>query len=481
MPVENAANFGNDGDINQVIIISGAVMGNTATSKAVKKTSVKVKKDSGTKKSARKAAPKKAKSRATPVKKKTTVRKKTAAPKKATSKKKVARKATAKKTAPRKKAATRTKSAQSPEQFADVTAIAATPPGPADATATNASQDDTKSLSWMAAQAASALKAVRANQNERAQELLAKAEITPATPVKAQQEDKIPAAPDAHGTKQEMQTDKTPTPVKAKAKKPAKSARPETRKDKKTDAAPKPDKAVVTQVKKASPAPSAPVAPEPAKQGAVQAAVSRATPAQPEVTENTVKDQQDIPPAHVIAATSKAPGKRRSKRLILLSGIIVIAGVLTARVWFSDNDTADIAAVQDSAGTEQISPVTAKPPIAKPSTEVITRVASDPAVKPAAATQTNTGTSPVAHPAWPEPASTPETLPTVAATPPETAADHAVATETPQQQATTQTTATAAQLTRPATPQPAYYAPAYGYYPQQPVRQQPYYRSRYSR
>jgi len=347
----------------------------------------------------------------------------------------------------------------------------------------------------MAAQAASALKAVRANQNVRAQDLLAKAEITPATPVKAHQEDKTLVAPDVTETKQDTQADKTPTPVKAETKKPAKSARPETKKDKKTNTAPKPVRAVAKQVKKASPAvvpaeqttpdktpsaPSAPVAAEPTKQGTVQAVASRAAPAQSEVKDNTVKDLQDIPPAHVIAATSKIPGKRRPKRLILLTGIIVVAGVLGARIWFSDNDTADIAAIQDSAGTEQVSPVTAKPPIAKPSIEVITSVASKPPVKPAtAATQTNSG-APTTHPAWPEPASTPETLPTVATMPPETAAEETVATGTPVQQATTQTTATAPQFTRPAAPQ-ATYAPAYGYYPQQPVRQQPYYRPGYSR
>ena len=460
-------------------------MGSTASSKTTEKTSVKVKKDSG----ARKAAPKKAKSSATMVKKKAAVRKKAAAPKKATSKKTVAKKAAAKKRAPRKKASSRavTKSAQSPEQFADAT-IAGTTPAPTDAPDT--AQGDPNSLSWMAAQAASALKAVRANQNVRAQDLLAKAEITPANPVKAHQEDKTLVAPDVSETKQGTQADKTPTPVKAETKKPAKSARPETKKDKKTNTAPKPVRAVAKQVKKASPAvvpaeqttpdkkpsaPSAPVAAEPTKQGTVQAVASRAAPAQSEVKDNTVKDLQDIPPAHVIAATSKVPGKRRPKRLILLTGIIVVAGVLGARVWFSDNDTADIAAVQDSAGTAQVAPVKAKPSI-----EVITSVATEPPVKPAAATQTNSG-APTTHPDWPEPASTPKTPPTAAATPPETAADEVVATEAPRQQATTQTTTATPQVARPAAPQPAYYAPAYGYYPQQQVRQQPYYRQGYSR
>ena len=445
-------------------------MGSTATSKAVKKTATKVKKDSGTKKSARKAAPKKAKSRTTPVKKKTAVRKKAAVPKKATRKKTVA-----KKKAPRKKAATKagTRSVQSPGRHADVTAVTGTTPNTTDTTATDTVQGDGKSLSWMAAQAASALKAVRANQNARAQDLLAKAEI-----------------------KQDKQAETTPTPVKAEAKIPAEPDVHETKKDKKIDTTPKPVEAVVKQVTKASPAvvpaeqaapdktplaQSAPAAPEPNKQGTVKAAASRAAPAQPEVTENAVKIQHETPPAHVIAATSKAPGNRRSKRLILSTGIIVLAGILGTRAWFSDNDTADIAAVQDSAGTEQVSPVNAKPPIAKPSIEVITRVANEPTVKPAtAATQTNRG-APTTHPAGPEPAGTLETLPTVAATSPETSADEAVATETPQQQAIPQTTAAAPQATNPVAPRPGYYAPAYDYYRQQPVRQQQYYRPGYSR
>lgn len=464
-------------------------MGSTATSKAVKKTATKEKKDSGTKKSARKAAPKKAKSRTTPVKKKAAVRKKAAAPKKATSKKTVGKKAAPKKTAPRKKAATKvgTRSVPSLDRRADVTAIAGTTPNATNTTATDAVQEDEKSLSWMAAQAANALKAVRANQNARAQDLLAKVEIIPTTPVKTHQKDKTRGAPDVPEMKQNTQAGKTPTSVKTKVKKPAEPDVPETKKDKKVDATPKPVEAVGKQVTKESPAvvpaeqtapdktppaQSVPVTPEPAKRGTVKAAAPRTAPAQPEITESAVINQHDIPPAHVIAATPKAPGNRRSKRLLLLTGIIVLVGVLGARAWFSDKDTADVAAVQDSAETELVSPVTANSPIAKPSIEVITRVASEPTVKPATA---------ATHPAWPEPADTLETPPTVAAMPPETSADEAVATEPQQQQATPQTTAAAPQATSPVAPQPAYYAPGYGYYPQQPVQQQPYYRPAYSR
>jgi hypothetical protein len=342
----------------------------------------------------------------------------------------------------------------------------------------------------MAAQAANALKAVRANQSARAQDLLAKAEITAATPVKSHKEEKTRVEPDVPETKQDMQAVNTPAPVKAAAKKPAEPDRPETKQDKKAVTTPKPVKAVVKQVTKeppsvvpaeqtapdkTPPAQSAPVVPEPNKRETVQAAVSHVAPARPEITESIGEKQLDSPPAHVIAATSTIPGNRRSKRLILLTGTIVLAGVLGARIWFSNNDTADVTMVQDSAGTEQVSPVTEQPP----PEEAITRVASEATVRPATAETQKNSWSPAEHPAWPEPASTLETLPTVETMPQETSADEAVGTETPQQQAAT--TPAAPQATSPVAPQPGYYAPAYGYYRQQPVRQQPYYRPRYSR
>jgi len=472
-------------------------MGSTATSKAVKKTSTTVKKDSGKKKSARKTASKKAKPRTTPVKKKAATKKKAAAPKKATSKKTVGKKVTAKKKAPRKKATTRagTTSARSPDRLAAMTAAPVKTPDPTDATA--AAPGDANSLSWMAAQAASALKAVRANQNARAQELLAKAEITPCNPARASKEASILAASDRPETQQETQTDKTPAPVTTEAKKQADPDLTEIKKAKAADTTPKPVRAAVKQATKVSPATvpakqatpdtsppaqSAPVAQKPAKQETVKTAAARTAPAQPKISTNVVKDQPPTPPTHVIATTSKAPGNQRPIRLILFTGIIVLAGVLGARAWFSDKNSTDIAAVQDSAETEQVSPVTAAPAIAEPSIEVVTSTASEPTARPAtAATQTNSW-SPTAHPALPEPASSQETLPTVAATPPETPADEVMANETPQLQATPQATAATPQDTSPVAPQPAYYAPGYnGYYPQQPVRQQPYYRSRYSR
>jgi hypothetical protein len=301
---------------------------------------------------------------------------------------------------------------------------------------------------------------------------------------------KEPAEPDVPETKKDTKASTKQKPVRAKAKKPAEQDVPETKEDTKAGTTPTPVEAAGKQVKKEPPAvvpaeqtapdkapsaQSAPVVPEPTKPGTAKTAASPVTTASPETTEITGEEQVDSPPAHVIAATSTAPGRRHSIRPFLLTGIIVLAGVLGARAWFSNNNTTDIAAIQDSAETEQVSPVTAKPPI-----EEVSKVVSEPTVKPAAAaTQTNSW-APTVHPARSKPAGTREALPTVAATPPAPPADDVVVTEPPQQQAKPQTTAAAPQATSPVAPKPAYYAPAYGYYPRQPVQQQ-FYRPAYPR
>jgi hypothetical protein len=174
-----------------------------------------------------------------------------------------------------------------------------------------------------------------------------------------------------------------------------------------------------------------------------------------------------------------------------LTGIIILIGGLGARAWFSDDDTADIAAIQEGTEAQQVSPVTARPQISV--------VASEPAVKPATdATQANSW-SPATMPAWPEPADTRQTVEpappetsisetkaidtqqqqvmtqTIEPASPVTSVNETKTTETPQQQVVTQTTAAAPKTVSPPAPRPGYYAPAYGYYPQQPVRQRPYY------
>jgi len=513
-------------------------MGSTTNGEAVEETLTTAEKDSGKKQPVRKAVAKKARSRTTPVKKKTAVRKKAATSGKASSKKTASKAVTASKKAPRKKATTRAgeKSAQKPNRHTDVTPAAGTTTSATGTTTANARQGDSKSLSWMAAQAANALQAVRANQNARAQDLLAKGEITAANPAskvampllepgapetrKAAETDTV-AVLDTGETREDTKAVKAPIPATAEAKKPAEPGQSETGQDEETVKAPipaelnakkdttadtvsKPASATLEQDKEtpaavpagqstpketsslqATPKITAPITPETAKTTSQQVAALRS-----ETMENLEEKQVDIPEPHVISATSTTHGSGRSKYLMLFTAVIVLAGALGARVWFSDNDDADIATAKDSVKTEQVSPVAGTPP-----EEPIATIASEaPASTATEATQTNSW-SPAA---WPESAGTPDIPPTVAveATPPppslETPSNEAVVTEDPQVQeavvtedpqvqATKQTAATAPPVVSPAAPRPGYYAPGYGYYPQQPAQQQPYYRPAYSR
>ena len=485
-------------------------MGSSATDKSVKKP-VKTKKYSGKKKVTKKAA----KPRATTVKKK----KATSRKKAVTTKKAAAKKKTVKKKAPRKKAATKAagKSVSTAKQHAD-----ASPPTPATPDHSSA-QDGSRSLSWMAAQAASALKAVKANQNERAQVLMAKAEITPAAPAKPSKKvsppveadvskvltDTAPEKPLEPATKkqkasakpagekaqslaesplpemkQDTNTDKPAKPAKKEdARKALTDNQPATQKEARPDTPPKPGKAVTEKtVKEApavkiSPAKSAALAPESSRPGSatpktVKVPTVPATAAQPEPTVNTEQKQTSSPPAHVIANTATS-GSKRSIRPILLTAIIILLGILGTRTWLGGDDTTAIATLQDSATTEQPSPAAAQPQ--HDSTSVVTIKT---AVKPATSATETDHWSPPTNPEWPEPSGSKEPVQTVnTATP---AADEIVVTETRQVQTTPQTT-------RPAAPQPGYYAPGYGYgygygnYQRQPLRQQPYYQPAYAR
>lgn len=460
-------------------------MGSSATDKAVKKP-VKTKKYSGKKKVTKKAA----KPRATTVKKK----KATSRKKAVTTKKAAAKKKTVKKKAPRKKAATKAagKSVSTAKQHAD-----ASPPTPATPDHSSA-QDGSRSLSWMAAQAASALKAVKANQNERAQVLMAKAEITPAAPAKPSKKVSPPVEADVSKALTDTAPEKPLEPATKKQKasaKPAKPAKkedarkaltdnqPATQKEARPDTPPKPGKAVTEKtVKEApavkiSPAKSAALAPESSRPGSatpktVKVPTVPATAAQPEPTVNTEQKQTSSPPAHVIANTATS-GSKRSIRPILLTAIIILLGILGTRTWLGGDDTTAIATLQDSATTEQPSPAAAQPQ--HDSTSVVTIKT---AVKPATSATETDHWSPTTNPEWPEPSGSKEPVQTVnTATP---AADEIVVTETRQVQTTPQTT-------RPAAPQPGYYAPGYGYgygygnYQRQPLRQQPYYQPAYAR
>ena len=486
-------------------------MGSSATDKAVKK-SVKTKKDSGKKKVTKKAA----KPRATAVKKKRATSRKKAV----TTKKAVAKKKTVKKKAPRKKAVTKAvgKSVSTAEQHAD--ASPTTPATPDHSSTTAAAQDGSRSLSWMAAQAASALKAVKANQNERAQVLMAKAEITPAAPAKPRKKVSPPVAADVSkalkdtapekplepatkkqqakakpavekaqspaksaspGMKQDTNTDMSAKPAKKEdAKKSLADNRPATQKEASPDTPPKPGKAVTEQAVKISPAKSAALAPESSRQESskpesatpktVKVPTVPATAAQPEPTVNTEQKQTSSPPAHVIANTATS-GSKRSIRPMLLTAILILLGILGTRTWLGGDDTTDIATLQDSTATKQLSPAAAKPQ--HDTTSVVTVKT---AVKPATNTTEANHWPPTTKLEWPEPTASQEPGQTVNTTTP--APNEIVVTETRQVQTTPQTT-------RPAVPQPGYYAPGYGYgygnYQQQPARQQPYYQPAYAR
>ncbi len=464
-------------------------MGSSATDEAVKN-SVKTKLDSGKKKAA--------KPRATPPeKKKATSRKKAV-----TTKKVAAKKKTVKKKAPRKKAATKAvgKSVNTAETHAD--ASPTTPATPDHTGTTAAIEGDSRSLSWMAAQAASALRAVKAHQSERAQVLIANAEITPATPVRPRKDTRstigagVSETPKDTAAEQSLtpattiqtaqaepagekaqslaasasleikqDTHKAPEPAKEVAKTSPAKELPAAQKEAKPASAPEPDEAVGEQAAKAAPA------------KVITAAAVPAAAAQPEPTVNIEQEKTPGPPAHVIANT-KTSGSKRSIRPMLLTGLIILVGILGARAWLGGTDTtADIATVQDSTATKQLSPAAAKPQ--HDATSVVTiKPADKPADKPAANTTETDDWAPTIYTEWPEPTASQEPSQTVDTTTPSPVPNEIVVTETRQVQTTPQ-------VSRPAAPQPGYYAPGYGYgygnYQQQPARQQPYYQPAYAR
>lgn len=194
LQVENSLNIGNDVRLQTSQHGFSGIMGSTASDIKKKKAPAKPKKSTRKKKVTRKAAVKKSKPASTTVKKKTVAKKKVAGRKKAAAKKPATRKKSPVKKASGKTAAKPAK--KKGKRAAASTTVASSPAehkGAADA----AAPEDSRSLSWMAAQAASALKAVRANQTERAQTLIAKAEITPASPAKVLKEAAPPIATQA--------------------------------------------------------------------------------------------------------------------------------------------------------------------------------------------------------------------------------------------------------------------------------------------
>ena len=168
-------------------------MGSTARDSEQQKAPAKAKK-----RARKKKASKKSTSGTAVVKKKKVARKKAPSAKKAAGKKSTTGKKSPVKKPARKSAKKTTKKTAKKIATASTTSSGETTLQ-SGATDTTVAPEDSKSLSWMAAQAASALKAVRANQTERAQALIAKAEITPASPAKSRKTPALPNEPDISG------------------------------------------------------------------------------------------------------------------------------------------------------------------------------------------------------------------------------------------------------------------------------------------
>ena len=275
--------------------------------------------------------------------------------------------------------------------------------------------------------------------------------------------------------KQDTNTDKTPQSLA--------DALPVAQKEATADTPPKPGKAVAEQTVKEAPAVKiAPVKsaalvsefskPESAKPETIKSPAVPTAATQPEPTASIEQEQLSSPPAHVIANPATS-GSKRSLRPMLLTGLIILVGILGARTWLGGDDATDITTVQDSTATKQLSPAAAKPQ--HDATSVVT---IKPADKPAANTTETDNWAPTINTEWPESTGSQEPSQTVNTTTP-------APTPTPNEIVVTETrqVQTTPQASRPAIPQPGYYAPGYGYgnYQRQPVPQQPYYQPAYAR
>ncbi len=468
------------------------------------------------KRARKKKATKKSTSGTAVVKKKKVARKKSASVKKVAGKKSTTGKKTPVKK-PARKSATKTAKkagAASTTSSGEATLQSGT-------TDTTVAPKDTKSLAWMATQAASALKAVRANQTERAQALIAKAEITPASPARAGKTPAFPIEPDIPTANEDTspatagaldKTEKTERTATNPAEKkdegqPAIEAKPGT-----TEIAPVTTSTSLASDQNASSSP----ANEPARieTGSTQAAepvvaknhsaaladkdekilVARQTTAATDKTasaenvpaatvikaadavlQNSEKTaashtQQDAiiksppkqpvtQPAATMAAATTNTRNRHLLRRLLIPGIMVLAVILGIRSWLSDDETPRLATTPIISDMEKPAPVTSS----KPAAEAIAVVTGKPTTKPAAAKVQTDNWSPSARPGWPESTSDPQR--TQASTNSEVTARQG---RLPQQESAVTTP-----MNGPATPRPGYYSPGYGYYPQQPVPQQP--------
>jgi hypothetical protein len=496
-----------------------AVMGSTARDSEQQKVPAKAKKGARKKKAA-----KKSKSGTTAVKKKNVARKKSASVKKVAGKK-----STTGKKSPVKKPARNSATKTAKKAGAASTTSSGEATLQSGATNTTVAPEDTKSLAWMAAQATSALKAVRANQTVRAQALIAKAEITPASPARSRKTPTFPLEPDISTGNEDTspatagaldKTEKTEQTATNPAEKkdegqPAIEATPGT-----TEIAPVTTPTPLASNQNASSSP----ANEPAriKTGSMQAAepvvAKNHSAALADKNENIIVARQmtaatdktasaeNVPAATVIKAADAAlqnPGKtaashtqqdaiiksppnqpvtrpatamaaattntrnRHLLRRLLIPGIMVLAVILGIHSWLSDDETPPLATTPVIRDMENPAPATGS----KSAAEAIAVVTGKPATKPAAAKVQTDNWSPTTRPGWPQSTSYPQRTQA-----PANSGETARQGRLPQQKS-----AVANPINGPATPRPGYYSPGYGYYPQQPVPQQPQYQPAYSR
>ena len=491
-------------------------MGSTARDSEQQKVPAKAKNPARNKKAA-----KKSKSGTAAVKKKKVARKKAASARKVAGKKSTTgKKSPVKK--PARKSATKTAK--------KVAAASTTSPGEATlqsgATNTTVAPEDTKSLAWMAAQATSALKAVRANQTERAQALIAKAEIIPASPARSgktptfpleadistENEDTSPAtagaldktektertatnpaekkdegqlAIEAEPGTTEIAPVTTPTPLASNqnassspVNKPAmiktgstQAAEPVVAKNHSAALADKNENIIVARQTTAATDKTASAENAPAAT-VIKAAV--AVLQNPEKTAASHTQQDAIikspvtQPAAAMAAATTNTHNRHLLRRLLIPGIMVLAVILGISSWLSNDETPRLATTPVINDMEESAPATGSNSAA----EAIVEVTGKPATKPAAARVQTDNWSPTARPGWPESTSYPPQRTQA----PTTSGGTARQDRLPQQKP-----ADANRMNGPATPRPGYYSPGYGYYPQQPVPQQPQYQPAYSR
>ena len=169
----------------------------------------------------------------------------------------------------------------------------------------------------------------------------------------------------------------------------------------------------------------------------------------------------------MIATASTNTGNRHPVRRLLIPGIMILVGILGILSWLSDDETTRHTTTPVISNLEKTAPPTGN----KSAAEVTAVVTGEATTKPAAASIVQTDNwSPTSRPGWPESGSNKQKT-----------QDSTSNEETPpQDQLQQQGSGVATRVYRPPTPRPGYQWPGYGYYPQQPLQQQPRYQPAYS-